>query len=307
MRSMSPKRSVKRFWTRYSPYIAIVAFSVSVYVIATFDEKYYLREYVQGSIDHITTTRPSPRALIIHEKSQLGEKAIREINSILRVLRVSFETRLPMASFADLGKQTKFNVVIILGSQTFEQIEASQRGLLKDHCKVRGIGILVLDWDAENTDITLSQSLTKYPISNLTSYNIDPQSKIWRITKDGGDATDNLNNHYYQWVAFKFPKDSPNKYEPFAYARVGASDQRHIVGVLDAGGADGVRKVYVGNTLTFWLHHPVLMDALFLLTGGLVAMPLRRTVIIDIDDAFIGKDAKLKKHDVQVSLSSHGF
>ena len=293
---------MKRFWIRYYTYFIITITLLSIYrlVVPAFDTHNDMIDAMEYLDEGTAEGGTKPRALIIHEMALLNTKAVKEVCSSLKFLSATYEVRLSHASFEGLVHQPVFHVIIIIGSSSYDKIKEKEQWFLERYCKRLGIGFIVIDWDAGNSDLTFSPSLSKYPITDISSYSIDPDSNLWRVTKDGGDITDGLENSFYNWVAFNIPDISKSRYLPFAYAKHSSGNRKHVVGVLDTGELDGIKKVIFGNTLTFWLHHPIFMDALHMLTDGIISMPMKRIIIIDIDDIFVGVSAKLSKKDVQV-------
>ena len=72
--------------------------------------------------------------------------------------------------------------------------------------------------------------------------------------------------------------------------------------VEDLGQLDGIRKIFVGLPLKFWLTPVILLDAMHVLCGvGLVRGGRERMVMVDIDDIFISPEGrKMTVEDVQV-------
>jgi len=69
----------------------------------------------------------------------------------------------------------------------------------------------------------------------------------------------------------------------------------------DKGEGDGIRRVLFGAGLKFWLHRLLFIDALSYLSRGRLSVSLKRYILIDIDDIFVGeKGTRLRKSDVEV-------
>jgi len=47
--------------------------------------------------------------------------------------------------------------------------------------------------------------------------------------------------------------------------------------------------VLFGGGLKFWLHRVLLLDSLSYLSRGRLSLPLKRHILIDIDDIFVGE------------------
>ena len=75
--------------------------------------------------------------------------------------------------------------------------------------------------------------------------------------------------------------------------------------IQDLGLQDGIQRVLFGNTLNFWLHKLIFIDAVSFLTGKRLALSLDRYILVDIDDIFVGKEGtRMNAEDVQVRLWS---
>ena len=71
--------------------------------------------------------------------------------------------------------------------------------------------------------------------------------------------------------------------------------------ILDTGLYDGVQRVLFGNSLSFWPHKLLFIDAIKHLSRGALSVSLDRYIQIDIDDIFVGKRGiRMKEPDVQV-------
>ena len=73
--------------------------------------------------------------------------------------------------------------------------------------------------------------------------------------------------------------------------------------IEDAGKFDGVRKIFIGLPIKFWLAKLLLLDALYQLCGGVrLGMEGRqRWVMVDIDDVFVAPEGRrMTEEDVQV-------
>ena len=73
----------------------------------------------------------------------------------------------------------------------------------------------------------------------------------------------------------------------------------------DKGQLDGIRRVLFGGGLKFWLHRLLFLDAVSYLSRGRLSVSLKRYILIDIDDIFVGeKGTRLKNSDVEAILES---
>ena len=78
--------------------------------------------------------------------------------------------------------------------------------------------------------------------------------------------------------------------------------------ISDKGKVDGVRKVFIGGPITFWLIKLLLLDVIRDLSSHYPVLRFgrQRWVMVDIDDIFVApKGRKMTPSDVQVKTTSH--
>ena len=240
------------------------------------------------------------RALIILTNDRAYEHTLFKIESSFEFLRVRYEFRLPTWHLEDLDKRKIFDIIVLLHTDAYAFMSDKNKEILKSYCKKHKVGIAVLHWNSghapRNQDLI---PVRGYPITRISHLAINKDSAIWRLTKDGGKITKGFDR---RWVAFDLKDKPKSRFSALTHAFEG--DVPHTVGFIDNGLADGIPKVVLGNTLGFWLHHSVFLDSLHHLTHGLISLPLRRTVVIDIDDMFNGgKTKKIKLNDIMVRIS----
>ena len=248
--------------------------------------------------------RPVHGALII--SANTSNAATKVVTTSLQELRFEYQTITYRAIKEILATKQLFDIVIIASTEPGKEMDTESREKLHEYCRKLGIGILSLnslsDVETNQTDI---YNIPTYPIINLNTLVINDEASLWRITKDGGMVPETcFRGQNNLWIAF----DSPDEdYEPLAFAITKRdANTKHVVALLDSGKKDKVKKVILGNTLSFWLMHSVFLDALYYLSNGVMAIPVRRNILVDIDDVFIhGKGLKMNAWDVQVKANIH--
>lgn len=79
--------------------------------------------------------------------------------------------------------------------------------------------------------------------------------------------------------------------------------------IEDGGNLDGVRKIFVGMPIRYWLTKLILLDAVHTLCEGVSVgrMGRERWVMVDIDDVFVAPEGtRMTVEDVQVSVGTEG-
>ncbi|XP_048590221.1 bifunctional heparan sulfate N-deacetylase/N-sulfotransferase 4 [Nematostella vectensis] len=156
-------------------------------------------------------------------------------------------------------------------------------------------------------------------ISSVKTAEVNPKSSLLRLTRAGGVVDDNLpgkdwatfssNHSTYEPVEtisreiFKpqILKDPVNSRLDYAQSYI---TKRYVSVILDKGKLDGIKKVYFGNGLNFWLHRLLFIDGLDFLSDGAIKRPLDRWILVDIDDIFVGKTGiRMTRDDVQAMIS----
>ncbi|KAB7498341.1 Bifunctional heparan sulfate N-deacetylase/N-sulfotransferase [Armadillidium nasatum] len=86
---------------------------------------------------------------------------------------------------------------------------------------------------------------------------------------------------------------------------VGFFPQNGPYKTYDKGQYDKIRRILFGGGVQFWLHRLLLLDALSYLSYGRISVSLRRYILVDIDDIFVGpKGNRITPDDVQAMLDS---
>ncbi|XP_048850864.1 bifunctional heparan sulfate N-deacetylase/N-sulfotransferase 1-like [Brienomyrus brachyistius] len=261
-----------------------------------------------------TASRTDPVVLVFVESlySQLGQ----EIVAILESSRFKYRMEIspgkgdmPTLTDKDRGR---FKLVVYENILKYVNLDAWNRELLDKYCVEYGVGIIGFFKANENS--LLSAQLKGFPLflhSNLglSDCSVNPKSPLLYITKARAAERGQLPGD--DWTVFQ---SNHSTYEPVLVARakspesppgVGANPTLHATVVQDLGLHDGIQRVLFGNSLNFWLHKLVFVDAVSFLTGKSLSLSLDRYLLVDIDDIFVGKEGtRMKVSDVEALLQT---
>lgn len=75
--------------------------------------------------------------------------------------------------------------------------------------------------------------------------------------------------------------------------------------IQDHGLYDNIQRVIFGYGLKFWLHRLLFLDSLSYLSHGQLSLSLERSILVDVDDIFVGEvGTRMKLDDVEAMLSA---
>ncbi|XP_055331918.1 bifunctional heparan sulfate N-deacetylase/N-sulfotransferase-like [Paramacrobiotus metropolitanus] len=264
----------------------------------------------------VTTTLPrlkyEPKVLVFAETqySPLG----RDIVTVLEAVRKKFRVELggknvPVLTSEDRGK---FSLIVFENVDKYFKMDKWNRDLLDRYCREYHVGIIGFPPLLEHTLIGATvpnMQMLMHTNVQLQDYTVNVASPVLHLTKGGQSLEGVLPGD--DWTVF-VPKHET--YEIVAWALLSSplnstpsanSTQLPTV-VLDTGKLDGVRRVFFGQSLKFWLHKMLFLDAMgYLINGGHQLMPLTRYILIDVDDIFVGrKGTRMNISDVQAMIST---
>ena len=240
-------------------------------------------------------------------------------------LEIGDKTLFPELTHEGVGR---FSTVIFESIKFYLSLGKANRQVIDQYCRQFGIGIVLMT-EQENygpnahTFDELHLGI-KTGLSDLQNVELNPSACILRLTRAGGFIE---NPPKIKWNSF-FPNHSTYEAVEFAVQGIAtatlrsskqnrASDKfenavfeekvtstKHITVLTDLGHLDGIRRVYFGGGLSFWLHKLLFIDALAFLSRGQFAHSLERRILVDIDDIFVGKTGtRMTKEDVQVCVN----
>lgn len=239
-------------------------------------------------------------------------------------LEIGDKTLFPELTHEGLGR---FSTVIFESIKFYLSLGKANRQLIDQYCRQFGIGIVLMT-EQENygpnahTFDELHLRI-RTGLSDLQNVELNPSACILRLTRAGGIIE---KSPKIKWNTF-FPNHSTYEAVEFAVQEIATATLRsskqnralekfenavleekvtltkHITVLTDLGHLDGIRRVYFGGGLSFWLHKLLFIDALAFLSRGQIAHSLERRILVDIDDIFVGKTGtRMTKEDVQVCV-----
>uniref|UniRef100_A0A8C1RE25 Bifunctional heparan sulfate N-deacetylase/N-sulfotransferase 1 n=1 Tax=Cyprinus carpio TaxID=7962 RepID=A0A8C1RE25_CYPCA len=253
-------------------------------------------------------TRTDPVVLVFVESpySQLGQ----EIVAILEAARFRYRTEISpgkgdMPTLTD-GQRGHFVLIIYENILKYVNMDAWNRELLDRYCIEFGVGMIGFFKANENS--LLSAQLKGFPLflhSNLglKDCTVNPKSPLLHITRARQVFSGPLPGD--DWTIFQ---SNHSTYEPVLLAKTRSAESTglmHTSVVQDLGLHDGIQRVLFGHNLSFWLHKLVFVDALSFLTAKRLSLSLKRFILVDIDDIFVGKEGtRMKVADVKALVET---
>lgn len=232
------------------------------------------------------------------------------------------KTVFPELTYFGIGR---FSVVIFESIKFYLTLGKANKQLIDDYCRKFSIGIVLFtEQEAYEPDTHAFEEFhlaIKTGVNNLQNVELNPSACLLRLTRAGGiiEKPPNL-----KWNVF-FPNHSTYEAVEFATLEVAIttlhSDKhelskvnfenavldekvtatRYTTVLSDLGLLDGVRRVYFGSGLSFWLHKLLFIDALAFISRGQFVQSLERRFVVDIDDIFVGMTGiRMTKEDAKV-------
>lgn len=179
-----------------------------------------------------------------------------------------------------------------------EKFERFSSKAISDTCEKHNISVIGFITSQKSKTAVYNFPIKFYGNVSLRDYQITSASNMFRVLKT--EQTDKGIIPLTNWVVFS---TNHSTFLPLATAKViFGGKNKHIskcVVLFDKGQLDGVRKIVFGNTLQYWLHIPMFLEAISFFTEQYWS--LKRYILVDIDDIFVGKSGmRLKESDVEV-------
>ena len=221
------------------------------------------------------------------------------------------DKQLPTLTHMDKGR---FGAIIFEKIQLYLGLDYWNRQLLEKYCRDYDVGMIYFvkpqdDYEKSYEKVPGFPMALHYNVG-LKDYRLNPDSSVWRVTRPGEIIRRTFPTQ--DWTVFYL---NHSTYEPLSFAKIAPSfyedtedpdlpeNTTVYPAVLDRGLHDGICRVFFGNLFQFWLHKPMLLDALSYLSHGKLSVPLERHMQIDIDDIFVGRvGTRMKAHDVEVII-----
>ena len=219
----------------------------------------------------------------------------------------------------------KFSAVIFESIKFYLALGKANKQLIDDYCRKFAIGIVLFtEQEAYELDTHTFEEFhlaIKTGVNDLQDVELNPSACLLRLTRAGGiiEKLPILKSNVF------FPNHSTYEAVEFATLEVTittlhsnkqelskvnfenavfdekVTTTRYATVLTDLGHLDGIRRVYFGSGLSFWLHKLLFIDSLAFVSRGQFAQSLERRFVVDIDDIFVGRAGiRMTKEDVQV-------
>lgn len=219
---------------------------------------------------------------------------------------------LPLLTNSDRGK---YSVVIFENYNRYLHMNNWNRELLDKYCREFDVGIIGFLRPSKDHRISKklhSPSMYAQTVHSLSDYSLSPKSPVLRILRPGiiheGPVVTNSNRT--GWIVFT---SNHSNYLPIAEAKISISHSRDLsslnkdansinktinqgkkvvsVVLQDQGTIDGIKRIIFGANDGFdlWHNQLLLIDSISFLSRGKLSLTLKRYVLIDIDDIFVGE------------------
>ncbi|XP_067046227.1 bifunctional heparan sulfate N-deacetylase/N-sulfotransferase-like isoform X2 [Acropora muricata] len=280
-----------------------------------------------------TTLKVEKRVLIVLRRTSITFRS--EIVGVLEANRMPHQfvhlevsvdkTVFPEMTNFDAGK---FSVVVFESVKFYFSLGRANKKILDDYCRKFAVGIILFTGqEAYQPDTHVFEEFhlaIKTGVHYLQNVELNPSACLLRLTKAGGtvEKPPNLkwsvfftNHSSYEAVEFatqevEISTEPPNEQSPDEgiYEKSTSHEKRtstrYTTVLTDIGDLDGIKRVYFGSGVSFWLHKLLFIDALALLSRGVLAQSLERRFVVDIDDIFVGRSGiRMTKQDVKAMLS----
>ncbi|XP_021967195.1 bifunctional heparan sulfate N-deacetylase/N-sulfotransferase [Folsomia candida] len=287
-------------------------------------------ERMRKYIDHATISagggnrvrmKIDPKVLLFVETtfSKLG----RDLAELLVHNRMKYKVEVSGKSLPVLrnGEKGRFSTILFENYTKYLSLDEWNRNILDKYCAEFDIGIVGFMPSRDETFVgaelrnTAASLLIDTNVRIKDAY-LNPSSSVLRLTRAGDIVRGPLPNEPSDlWTVF-YPNHTT--YEAVSMAtpfQEGGEAELHappgtvniplVTVVQDKGEADGIRRVIFGAGLKFWLHRLLLLDAISYSSRGRLSVSLKRYILIDIDDIFVGeRGTRLKKSDVEAILTA---
>ncbi|XP_052770676.1 bifunctional heparan sulfate N-deacetylase/N-sulfotransferase-like [Mya arenaria] len=207
----------------------------------------------------------------------------------------------------------RFGIVIFETINLYMTLDDWSRQLIDKYCYEFKVGMIFFMKPQNDNGVSMEKfpdfSLTVHYNVGIKEYKLNPDSRVWRITKPGEIVSETFPEG--EWAVFHF---NHSTFEPLAsaiqiasfyddYEPSAANSNKTVYpAILDKGENDGIRRVFFGQDFSFWLHSLMLLDSISYLSYGMISLSLERYIQIDIDDIFVAAIGTRMKADDVVAL-----
>lgn len=253
----------------------------------------YIKNDFKGWMEN-HSSKVDNKVLLLAESS-FSHEAVHIINTLeswrIRVKMLSSDKSIPPLTHKG---RAKYSAIIFQKIKRYFSMDSWNKKLLETYCKSFGVGIILFSSGNDSLD-SGNYSLQSLIVPTVYDYRL-VKNPLLRISKHGAK----INN-----VPGKSWRIFTNKsLTPVATVQVTSNgkDSSMTVAALQE---ENVKKLFIGNTFSsLWLHRLLLMDGLcYLSANRSLCTTLKRYVLIDVDDIFVGKlGSRLTEDDVEAML-----
>ena len=198
----------------------------------------------------------------------------------------------------------KYILVVIADIASFTEEPSIVRHKILDFCSDNKLPMLVFAKYINRMKDDVLWSDFKLGASNIKgigSFNLEPRSQVWNVTKPGFIANVSVD---LDWTGFQPNPEFIGDFRPLVYANTRGGESSHVVALEDIGERDSVRKIIIGKCPPFpWFMHLLFWDSLKHLTAGNLVKSFERHVLVDIEDVFLKKyQLRITGNDVDVGI-----
>lgn len=279
-------------------------------------------------LKNYTNLRPRRKVLVVFKQTSIVFRmnivTILESNRIpYQLVYIHEKTILPVLEENNVGK---YAVIVFESLKFYTGLSIRSRRTLDQYSREFSAGLVIFSGQENYGYLKFFSKRLKIrlqtEVKDLKSAELNPRSPLLKLTRAGGIVegdlpsqwtvfSSNHSTHEYIEVATQetsFLNNNINDLDSDSESSKTYASKRYITVMLDKGKLDGVKRVYFGYGVSFWLHRLLFLDALNFLSDGVISKPLQRWFLVDIDDIFVGKvGIRMNKDDVQVSIKNLKF
>ena len=264
---------------------------------------------------------PSPKVLVLVETqySLLGRQIIEVVESARFKIKVEISGKsLPLLTNLDKGK---YAVIIFENLDKYLNMNKWNRELLDKYCKEYRVAIIgFLPYSKSSGVSSTGIPLRGFPVFadtrlSVRDYHLNYSSPIFRLIRpnavvvqegvlSGGSHWTGLRSEHPSFQSIATAVKVVDG-EVRSNSSLEEDEDRITTVMLDTGVFDGIQRVIFGAGLDgLWIHRMILLDSLSFLSHSRLALPLKRYLLIDIDDIFVGETGtRIKVEDVHELIS----
>jgi len=264
-----------------------------------------------------------PKVLVFVETqfSLLGRQIVELMEAARFKMKIEISGKsLPLLTNLDKGK---FSVIIFENLDKYIYMNKWNRELLDKYCREYQVGVIAFAPHAKEP--TAPVFIKGLPLIlrtriQLHNYYVDPASPVLRIARGGPVHPGPLPGFY--WSAFESLNSTfqpiaeadhiVNKSISISKTANSKNNESFVIFkekmstiVYDNGTVDGIERIFFGSGFDIWIHKVLLLDSISFLSRRKLSLSLKRFLLVDIDDIFVGETGtRIRPPDVQVLLST---